>query len=104
MRETVLVALVSACVVMFSACSSNDGGDNDQPRSVTAAEFQQVRVGMTKREVQSLLGAPARVRMIQNHHPFEPDIRVETVYEGWDYSAEGGSNYHLIFFTNDRVG
>jgi outer membrane protein assembly factor BamE (lipoprotein component of BamABCDE complex) len=53
-------------VLTLSACASND---TDELEPITAQQFRQVEIGMTKDAVRSLLGKPARARTIENRPP-----------------------------------
>lgn len=60
---------------------------------MTAAQFDSISIGTTKKEVVALVGEPTRTATIQ-------DARNDS--DVWDYLAEDGTYYRFIF--DNRTG
>ena len=103
-----LVTVVCAIGLAFalSGCASSGASASDELEQMSLKQLRQIQIGMTKDEVQSLLGEPLRVRRVENAHPIRRDQSkpIQAVLEGnlfqvWEYPAEDGSSYGVLFNT-----
>ena len=91
--------MLRVAVMVLLLVVAGCGGDSPAvPRgsdATTAAEFEQAEIGMSMDEVRTILGEPTRTASI------------ETATEKavvWDYLAEDGTYYRLIFDERERLG
>ena len=58
-KHYVIVALISLAITMLTGCSLGYQSIREQGNVLRPADISQLQLGMTKREVQNLLGTPA---------------------------------------------
>lgn len=86
-NKTQLCGLLLALAVLFSlgACSHNGS-------KLTSANYDQISLGMTKAQVENILGPPTTI-----------DSKDLVVYKRTTYRYEDGKKFAMVEFKNDEV-
>jgi outer membrane protein assembly factor BamE (lipoprotein component of BamABCDE complex) len=82
------VFLLAACVIAFTACDRNPLTGS----KLTPANYDQISIGMSKAQVEKILGPPTTV-----------ESKDMLIFKKTTYRYEDGKKFALITFKNDEV-
>jgi outer membrane protein assembly factor BamE (lipoprotein component of BamABCDE complex) len=85
--SVVFAALVALCVLGFVGCDRNPFGSK-----LTLANYNKITTGMSKSQVEEILGKPTRV-----------ETKDMVIFKKTTYRYEDGKNFAMITFKNDEV-
>jgi len=86
-NKTHLLGLLCAAFALLSLGACNHNGSK-----LTSANYDQISLGMTKAQVETILGAPTTI-----------DSKDLVVYKRTTYRYEDGKKFAMIEFKNDEV-
>ncbi len=89
MLRPFLFSLVAACALSLGACNSNTALSGSK---LTQANYDQVHDGMTKAQVQTILGAPT-----------SSETKDMLIFKKTTYRYEDGKKFVMITFKNDEL-
>ena len=84
--RTFFLLLSAALLIGFSGCNRVAGS------KLTQANYDQIKEGMSKTQVETILGAPTTV-----------DTKDMLIFKKTTYRYEEGSKFAMISFKNDEV-
>lgn len=80
------LVVVLAALCLFSSCDKLGGS------KLTAANYDQVNTGMSKTQVENILG-----------HPTKMEVKDMIIFKKTTWRYENGKRFALITFKNDEV-
>jgi outer membrane protein assembly factor BamE (lipoprotein component of BamABCDE complex) len=82
------VVLVALCLVSLTSCNRNPFSGS----KLTSANYDQISLGMTKAQVENILGPPTSA-----------ETKDVLIYKKTTYRYEDGRKFAMITFKNDEV-
>jgi outer membrane protein assembly factor BamE (lipoprotein component of BamABCDE complex) len=82
------VVLAALCLVPLSSCNRNPFSGS----KLTSANYDQISLGMTKAQVENILGPPTSA-----------ETKDVLIYKKTTYRYEDGKKFAMITFKNDEV-
>jgi outer membrane protein assembly factor BamE (lipoprotein component of BamABCDE complex) len=82
------VVLAALCLVPLSSCNRNPFSSS----KLTSANYDQISLGMTKAQVENILGPPTSA-----------ETKDVLIYKKTTYRYEDGKKFAMITFKNDEV-
>ncbi|MGI8820048.1 MAG: outer membrane protein assembly factor BamE domain-containing protein [Chthoniobacterales bacterium] len=88
LKNSAWICLTAAVLLGFSACDRNALSGS----TLTPANYDQISMGMSKTQVETILGAPTTA-----------ETKDMLIFKKTTYRYEDGSKFALITFKNDEV-
>jgi outer membrane protein assembly factor BamE (lipoprotein component of BamABCDE complex) len=83
-----LFSAVALCALSFASCDRNPFSGS----KLTLANYNKITTGMSKSQVEQILGAPTKV-----------ETKDMIIFKKTTYRYEDGKNFAMITFKNDEV-
>jgi hypothetical protein len=92
MRQGITRSLVSLCAIAIVLSSAGCGRNPLSGSQLTRANYDKITVGMSKAQVEHILGRPTTV-----------ETKDMIIFSKATYRYEDGKNFAMITFKNDEV-
>lgn len=107
MKTGVKVALgvVLVLAVLIVGCFALTGGEDDDTQAITLEQFDSIKVGTAKREVEDKLGKPASAKELERIGIKRPQKGASScTYYPEEGKALGEGRTFQLCFTDDKLG
>ena len=87
LSSVAFLAVIALCGLLLTSCDRNPFGSK-----LTLANYNKITTGMSKAQVQEILGKPTKV-----------ETKDMVIFKKTTYRYEDGKNFAMITFKNDEV-